>query len=97
MLISSVTTTVFLAGAFLLASTCFAASGLEEKQDAKALSSPAGLAVGFNSTNAVSALAEGLTSEDAEVRFNAIRQMMKAHLFESSAQLKDILTDKDGN
>lgn len=42
-------------------------------------------------------LAQELKSEDAEVRFHAVREMMIGRLFQSSAQLKEILADKDGN
>jgi putative aminopeptidase FrvX len=43
---------VLAAGAMLLVNTCLPASGLEEKQDAKALASPATLAAALDSTNA---------------------------------------------
>ena len=42
-------------------------------------------------------LAQELKSEDAEVRFHAVRDMMMGRLFQSSAQLKEILADRDGN
>jgi hypothetical protein len=76
------TATAFLAGALLLASTCFAASGLEEKQAAKAPASPASLAAALGSTNAA-------------IRFYAVDSLGKLGGSATIAPLVKALHDPD--